>query len=35
MSGDDVPENLEDLVNFGITGEQRLTGAHLCENATD
>jgi hypothetical protein len=31
----DAPEDLEDLVNLGITSEQRLARAHLGEDAAD
>jgi hypothetical protein len=31
----DEPENLENLVNLGITREQRLAGAHLGKDAAD
>lgn len=35
VGGGDAPEDLEDLVNLGITSEQRLARAHLGEDAAD
>lgn len=34
LLGGHVPEDLEDLINFRITREQGLAGAHLCKDST-
>lgn len=31
----DIPKNLENFVNFRVAREERLTGTHFGENATD
>ena len=30
-----LPENLENLINFRVTGEERLARAHFGENSTN